>query len=416
MIEIKKLECGVRVVMDKTDYVQSVAIGFWIKTGAVDENAKYAGISHFIEHMMFKGTHNRSAKDIAEDVDKIGGQINAFTGKEATCYYMKTISTNLIKSSDILLDMLTNSKFETKEMAREKKVICEEIKMIQDTPDDDAHDMISRIVNRGNPLGNSIAGTPTSLNNISKKIMKKYFEDEYTRDNIVISIAGNFNKEEICEYLEDKFGSFKARKEEKKHKLLPYEPGYKVKVKDIEQSHFFIGTEGVPITDKSYHKMLLLSNIMGGSMSSRLFQSIREQKGLAYSVYGMNSSSALGGYFSIYAGVSHKNLTSTIEAIKEELFKLSNEGVMIDELNKAKEQMKASFIFGMENMASRMFSAGRSLLLTGKVRSDKEVLEIIDKISLDEINNTTGLITDVSKYSGAAVTDKRIDFKRILTR
>ena len=151
MIKIKKLDCGVRVVMDKTEFVQSAAIGFWIKAGSFDEDKKNWGISHFIEHMMFKGTENRSAKEIAEDVDKIGGQINAFTGKEATCYYIKTLSANLDRAMEILVDMMVNSKFDSREMTRERKVICEEIKMIEDTPDDYAHDLIASIVNRGNP-------------------------------------------------------------------------------------------------------------------------------------------------------------------------------------------------------------------------------------------------------------------------
>lgn len=414
MIKIRKLNCGVRVVMDKTDYLQSVAVGFWVKAGSVDEDDKYAGISHFIEHMMFKGTENRSAKEIAEDIDKIGGQINAFTSKEATCYYVKTLSSNLLKSTEVLLDMLTASKFDKHEMTRERQVICEEIKMIQDTPDEDAHEMISELVNKGNPLGKSIIGTPTSLNRISRNVMVNYIEEEYTRDNIVIAIAGNFDEDEICNYLEGKLLKFKESKKEKKFEIKPYEPRYKVKVKDIEQAHFFLGTEGIKVTDDNYYKMSVLANILGGSMSSRLFQSVRERKGLAYAVYSVHAAATMAGAFYIYAGVSHDNLKPAIEAVKEELIKLGEEGVTAEELDKAKEQMKAGFIFGLENVASKMFSIGKSLLLTNKVKSDEEVLAIVDKITLDEINETAKLICDPKKYSGAAITNRRVDLKKIL--
>lgn len=414
MINIRTLNCGVRVIMDRTDYLQSAAIGIWVKVGSADENAKYSGISHFIEHMMFKGTKNRTPKQIAEDIDILGGQMNAFTGKEATCYYVKTLSSNLIKSTEVLTDMLTESLFEKHEMTRERQVICEEIKMSQDTPDDDVHEMISAIVNKGNPLERSIIGTPSSLKNISRNVMVDYFEREYTRDSIVVAIAGNFDEDEICQYLEEKLSKLKAKKQKKEYKVLPYEKGYRCKVKDIEQAHFFLGKRGVKLTDDNYYKMMVIGNILGGTMSSRLFQSVREQKGLAYSVFGSNASAAITGAFYIYAGVSHENLRPAIRAVNEELIKLGKDGVTADELAKTKEQMKASFIFGQENVASKMFSLGRSLLLTGKVRTDSEVLQIIDDITLEDMNETAKLIADPSEYSVAAITNKRVDLKKLM--
>ena len=198
MIINKKLNSGIRMVLEEIPYVQSVAIGIWVKTGAVDEDEKYAGISHFIEHMMFKGTTNRSAKKIAEDIDRIGGQINAFTGKEATCYYVKAIDSNYKEAADVLIDMLTQSLLDKEEMTKERQVICEEIKMTQDAPDDLAHDTITAMIFKGNDLGKSIIGTPTSLKRITRSVMSNYFAKEYTRDNIVISVSGNFDVDEIC--------------------------------------------------------------------------------------------------------------------------------------------------------------------------------------------------------------------------
>lgn len=414
MINIRTLDCGVRVIMEKTDYLQSAAIGIWVKAGSADEEDKYAGVSHFIEHMMFKGTKNRTAKQIAEDMDRLGSQINAFTSKEATCYYAKALSSNLIKSTEVLLDMLTESLFDKHEMTRERQVICEEIKMTQDTPDEDAHDMISEIVNRGNPLGRSIIGTPTSLKRISRNVLVDYIDNEYTRDSIVVAIAGNFDEDEICDYIEGRMIKFKPSKAKKEHIIQPYSPGYKTKVKDIEQAHFFLGVDSVTLTDEDYYNMTVLGNILGGSMSSRLFQSVREQKGLAYSVYSINASASMAGAFYIYAGVSHDNLRKAIEAVKEELMLLGQKGVTSQELSKAKEQIKANFIFGQENVATKMFSLGKSLILTDRVRTDKEVIEKIDAITVDDINESAKRITDTSRYSAAAITNRRFNLKKVM--
>ena len=414
MINIRTLDCGVRVITDRTDYLQSAAIGIWVKAGSVDEEDRYAGVSHFIEHMMFKGTKNRTAKQIADDMDKLGSQFNAFTSKEATCYYAKTISSNLIKSTEILLDMLTESLFDKHEMTRERQVICEEIKMTQDSPEENVHDMISEAVNRGNPLGRSIIGTPTSLKRISRNVLVDYIDKEYTRDSIVVAIAGNFDEDEICSFLEGRLKRFSPTKEKKNHQIIPYTPAFRTKVKDIEQAHFFLGTESVTMTDDEYYAVTVLGNILGGSMSSRLFQSVRETKGLAYSVYSFNASASMAGAFYIYAGVSHDNLRKAIEAVKEELLILGREGVTKEELSKAKEQLKANFIFGQENVASKMFSLGKSLILTDNVKTDSEVLEKIDSITMDEINKTAVKFADPLKYSAAAITNRRFDIKKVM--
>ena len=196
-IRIKKLDCGVRVVTEKINHVNSAAIGIWVRNGAVDEYKEVAGISHFIEHMMFKGTKKRSARQIAEDIDKIGGQMNAFTGKEATCYYVKSLNTHLFDGAEVLLEMLNESVFDSHEMTKERKVICEEIKMIEDQPDDLAQDKVMEMVFRGSPLGNSVIGTPTSLKKITRPVITEYKKKTYTRDSIVVSVAGNIDEEKI---------------------------------------------------------------------------------------------------------------------------------------------------------------------------------------------------------------------------
>ena len=271
MVKTIKLSCGTKVIMEKTDYVQSAALGIWVKAGAADENDQVSGVSHFIEHMMFKGTEKRTAKQIASDVDKIGGMFNAFTGKEATCYYIKTLSSNIYTGAEIIIDMITGSKFDPEEMDKERQVIYEEIKMIKDAPDDDVYDTIAELVSSGNPLGRSILGTPESLAGIDRSKMIDYFNEEYTRDNIVIAVAGNFDEQRIIDAFEGKLTSLRAEKKEKPFEMKPYKQGFNVKVRDIEQTHICLATPGVSLADDRYYAFVLMNRILGGSMSSRFF-------------------------------------------------------------------------------------------------------------------------------------------------
>ncbi|MFR9010181.1 MAG: M16 family metallopeptidase [Anaerovoracaceae bacterium] len=227
-IDIRILDCGIRVVMEELDHVKSAAVGIWVRNGAVDETPEVAGISHFIEHMMFKGTEKRNSRQIAEDVDKIGGQMNAFTGKEATCYYVKTISSHLMDGADVIIDMVCNAVFDGREMTKERQVICEEIKMIQDQPDDLVHDNITELVFKDAPLGNSIIGTKTSLSRITRPVITAYKEKAYARDSIVISAAGNFDKDAFCAYLSDKFDRLAKERRAKEKKAEAYVPRFKV--------------------------------------------------------------------------------------------------------------------------------------------------------------------------------------------
>ncbi len=414
MIKLRSLNSGIRIIMEEIPYVQSVAVGIWVKAGAVDENDFNSGISHFIEHMVFKGTTHRNSRQIAEDIDKIGGQINAFTGKEATCYYVKSLYNNFEKGTDVLIDMLSDSLFDIEEIEKERKVICEEIKMTLDDPDELAHDTITELVFKNSDLGRSIIGTPKSLNNISRDVMKDYYYNEYSRDNIVISIAGKFDEEQVCSYLEDKLMQLKDNKNRKESIIGEYKPSYKVIEKDIEQSHICLGTKGLKLGDDRYYAFSILNNIMGGSMSSRLFQNIREEKGLAYSVYSMANSFSHDGYFNIYAGVSHDKINNAVNGIKEELIQLEKKGVTLDELNMAKEQLKGHYIFGQESVAGRMFSIGKSMILQGVVYTPEQVIKGIDSVTLDDINRVKKLICDIDNYSAVAVTNNRIKLEEML--
>lgn len=414
MIKIEKLNCGTTLIMERTDYVQSAALGIWVKAGSSDETDDVSGVSHFIEHMMFKGTEKRTAREIASDVDKIGGMFNAFTGKEATCYYIKTLSSNIYQGAEILLDMLTGSKFESAEMEKERKVIYEEIKMVKDSPDDDVYDTISELVASGNPLGRNILGTPESLAGIDRSKLVGYLNDKYARDSIVIAVAGNFDENRIKEMFEDRLNSLRAEKVTQEVKMLPYRQSFDVKVRDIEQTHICLAAPGVSLDDSRYYSFVLMNSILGGSMSSRLFQNIREEKGLAYSVCSMNAFYSDCGFFSIYAGVAHDKVKDTLDAIKFELEALREKGVTDEELSMAKEQMKSSYIFGLENINSRMFSIGKNQLLLGKVYSPDEVLSGFDSVTKEDILNAAEMIGDYSAYCGASVTGKVFDLERLV--
>lgn len=414
MITLKKLDQGITLVTEKMENMKSASIGIWIKAGAVNEAPEIAGISHFIEHMMFKGTKNRTAKEIAEDVDKIGAQINAFTGKEATCYYIKTLGSNIGRSFEILFDMFNDSIFDRDEMEREKLVIYEEMKMIQDSPDEDAHDIICELVFQKDPIGHSIIGNTESLGSIDRDVLLKYIDEQYTKDSIVISVTGNFDQGEVEEIIGEKLGAINAEKAGVPEDGTVTGPLYKVKVKDIEQTHLCLGTRSIKLGAPNYYAFSLLNNIMGGAMSSRFFQNIREQKGLAYSVYSMNSSFTKEGYYNIYAGISHDKVEAAVEAIKEELSLLKKEGVTREELSKGKEQLKSSYIFGQENVNGRMFSIGKNTLLMGRVETMDQVLEKIDKVTMEDIEGVSEIISNIEEYSGVAITNKDIPLQEMM--
>lgn len=414
MIVTRKLDSGVRVVMEKMPGLESCAMGIWVRTGAVNETKDIQGISHFIEHMMFKGTKTRSAKQIAEDVDALGGQINAFTGKEATCYHIRSLTSNAEKSLEILLDMFTDSVFDKEEMKREKLVVMEEMNMVADSPDEDAMDTVCEMVMKGTPLANDILGTPSVLKKISRQKILDYIDKQYTKDSIVFSIAGNFDEDRMIQMFEEKTAGLGASKKQASFSNVKHVPSYRSKVKDIEQAHICMATRSVKNEDERYPAMQILNNIMGGSMSSRLFQHVREQKGLAYSVFSMNSPHSKLGYYTIYAAVGKDNVRPAVSAIKEELELLKRSGVTEYELSKAKEQIKASYIFGNESAGSRMFINGKNLLLDGKVREPKEVLDLIGGVTMEDIERVKKIICDPDDYSAVLVSGKKADMRKIM--
>ena len=414
MLKIRKLNCGLRMVLDYIPEMQSVTVGMWVNAGCVDETPENSGISHFIEHMMFKGTKKRSAREIASELDALGAQSNAFTAKENTCYYIKSLSSNLDKACDVLIDMMTESVFDPVEMEKEKQVVKEEMKMVEDAPDDDVQDMLYEQLFKGEELSHSILGKPETLDAITHDDIVDYIASEYALDQIVVSVAGNFDEEKVCEQFENRLLCMSKIKNKRNHIITDYKPSFRTKVKDIEQSHICLGTRTMKFGDKDAYALSILNNIMGGSMSSRLFQNIREEKGLAYSVYSYISFNDLTGFYGINAGISHDNIEATLEAIKEELVMLKESGVTADEMETSRTQIKANYIFSLENTGSRMVTNGRRVLLRNNVKTPQDIISEIDAVTMDDVSRVAALITDISTYSGTLIGRRDLEISELL--
>ena len=404
MYQKYRLSNGIRVVVEKIPYMKSVSLGIWVGAGSAHENLNNNGISHFIEHMLFKGTETRTAKEIAEAIDNIGGQLNAFTSKECTCYYAKVLDVHIHVAVDVLTDMLFRSTFLDAEIDKEKSVVLEEINMYEDSPEDNVHDLLSSTVFRKHPLGLPILGSCDTINRFDRELLTGYLNRNYTVDNIVISVVGNFNEKELIELLEEKFHYFANRSLKETETDLPaFSADSSTKYKDIEQVHLCIGLEGASLTSSYLYPLLIINNIFGGSMSSRLFQKIREDRGLAYSVYSYLSSYKALGLLTIYIAVNPSHVTEVLGLIHKEIKDLLKIGFTNDELEKSKEQLKGSYILGLESTSSRMVAIGKSELLTNHIEKPKEVLQKIDQVTMEEIDRIIHKVFDLQKASIAAV-------------
>lgn len=384
---MKKLQLknGLRVVMEQIPTCRSVSFGIWVKTGSRNETSEQGGISHFIEHMLFKGTERFSARDIAEEFDAIGGNVNAFTSKEYTCFYAKVLDEHLPIAVDVLSDMFFRSKFDEEEMNREKNVILEEISMYEDTPDDMVHDLITQAAYGTHPLALPILGTEEKLLAMGPQQLRSYMTERYTLDNVVIAVAGNID-DSIVELLEKHFGDFENRGGTASLEAPEFMSGLKFHAKKTEQNHLCLSFPGLPIGHRNQYAMVLLNNALGGGMSSRLFQEIREKRGLAYSVYSYHSSHADSGLFTVYAGTAPKQTKDVLDLTMEVLHEISREGMSQNELRKGKEQLKGSLILSLESTGSRMNRLGKNELMTGRHYTLDEMIEQIEAVTMERVN------------------------------
>ncbi|WP_093726798.1 M16 family metallopeptidase [Terribacillus halophilus] len=385
MLQKHTCKNGLRVVVENMPSVRSVTIGIWILTGSRNEEAKNNGLSHFLEHMFFKGTKNRSAKEIAEAFDAIGGMVNAFTSKEYTCYYAKVLDTHKDFALEVLADMFFESQFAQEEIEKEQKVVLEEIKMAEDTPDDIIHDWLAEAAYGKHPLGLPILGTEDTLMSFTSESVRNYKESHYVPEKMVVSVAGNVD-ESFIQTVEGHFGAFQADSAHRTLEVPGFNPNMISRTKETEQAHLAIGYQGLKLDDPSSYSLMVVNNVLGGSMSSRLFQDVREEKGLAYSVFSYHSTHMDSGMLTIYAGTGKEQLEKLQKTISETLSKLKADGITDKEFNNTKEQLKGNYMLGLESTNSRMSRNGRNELLLGKHPSLNELIERIDNVTMDDVD------------------------------
>ncbi len=405
MEELIRFENGLRLVLKPMNDMFSVSCGVYVGAGSANETSETNGISHFIEHMLFKGTERRSAFEIADSIDRLGGQLNAFTAKECTCFYTRTTSEHIESALDVLSDIFFHSKFDEEELAREKGVVLEEIAMVEDTPDEIALDLLSEGYFGNHPLGQTILGPAENIANFQVSDLKSYMRDYYTADNTVISIVGKFDRDYVCNLVSKLFvNEFSELKSKRRAAgFIAENSKFVSKKKEIEQCHICIAMPSVPYNDEKQNALVILNNILGGGMSSRLFQEVREKKGLAYSVYSFPSAYRDCGVFVFYAGVNPSSSEEAVKCISEEIKRIAKFGVSKDEFERGKAQLKGSFILGQESTSALMNLFGKYTLMTDQMYSLEEKIAAIDSVSIDDVNSLAKSIFDFSKVCVSVV-------------
>ena len=414
MFDVYTLDNGLRVVTEYIEHLNSISVGVMVQNGSRNEEIELNGISHFIEHMFFKGTDKRSAKKIVQDIENIGGQINAYTSKETTCYYIKALNTQLDLCLDVLSDMLLHSKFDEEEIEKEKGVVIEEINMSNDNPEDVLDDIHSKVIFEGNSLAYPILGTVDRIKSFNRKKIKEYIKKHYTPYNSVISICGKFDRVELKKMLEEYFGAWdKEYKYAPQYDEVTLKTGSIYKDKKIEQVHINLGLNGLPYADDKGYSLVMLNNIFGGGASSVLFQKVREELGLCYSIYAYTQPYLGVGTFNIYTGLSKQYADTALQVIDKELKKFASMGISDEKLNINKEKIKAGYILGLESTSSRMFANAKCLLLQNKIKTENDVINRINKIDNDDINYVLercfkpGIIT--SSYVGEGIDEDKLN-------
>ncbi|RPI38318.1 MAG: insulinase family protein [Nitrospiraceae bacterium] len=378
------LENGIPVVMESFKNVRSVALGVWVKVGSRYETPAENGISHFLEHMFFKGTRRRSPKDIAVEIDTMGGDLNAFTSRENTAFYVKVLDEYLEKGVDLLSDIFVHSTFPEDELTKEKKIIKEEIKMVEDTPDDYIHDLFNQTIWGPEGLGQSILGRRDTIAAFTREDLIRHISKYYGTRDIIISCAGKFQPARLMGLLREHFGSLRRGSEPKKGLPPEFRRDVKVYAKDISEAHICIGVPSVSQTSEDRYALFVLNTLLGGGVSSRLFQEIRENRGLAYSVYSYTSMYIDTGLWGIYAGVSKKRIREVAEVIIREMHSLKD-SLTEEELDKAKRHLKGNMILGLESTNSRMNNIARQEIYFGRYISPDEISRAVEMVSLKQI-------------------------------
>lgn len=386
------LDNGLTIISERMDHVRSASVGIWIRSGSRHEDASLNGISHFIEHTLFKGTRNRTAREIAVESDAIGGHVDAFTSREVASYYVKVLDDHLPRAFDLLADLVTAPLFADEDLDRERNVVTEEIKMVGDTPDDLVHEVFVANFWPDHPLGRSILGTIDTLSTFNHERVAGYFSDVYAPRNLVVAGAGNIEPEQFVDMVGRYLGGLKDRPVNLTASAPSHAARRIVLDKDLEQAHLVLGTRCPSMISDDRYAVHVLNVILGGGMSSRLFQTIREEHGLAYAVYSGVNAYTDAGYLSVYAATSPEQLTDVIKLSVEEFNKLKRETVSEAELQRAKDQLKLSIMLSLESTSARMSNLARQEIFYGRQFTLDEILDRIDQVTLGHVQRVAGEI------------------------
>lgn len=397
------LSNGLRVIAEKIPHFRSVSVGLWIGTGSMLETREENGLSHFIEHMLFKGTQQRSAMQIAEEMDAIGGQVNAFTSKECTCYYAKVIDEHFEKALDLLSDMLLHATFNLQDLEKERSVILEEIAMTEDTPEDLVYELLSEAYFGDHALARPILGPAEVIRSVTREQILAFHRRHYRPDNTVLAVAGGYELDQLRELAERYLGAWAAPAQaQKAEPFAGCAQQVRIKRKDIEQVHVCLGYEGIATGADEAYPMAVFNNIFGGGMSSRLFQKIREEMGAAYSVYSYPTSYPDCGVYAIYAGTSIQQAQQVVDEIRRQVDRFLADGFTDREFTQARDQLKGGYILGLESTSSRMSALGRSKLLLGYANEIDEVIRRIERVTPQDVMSVARRILE-SPFAAAAV-------------
>lgn len=396
------LDNGMKLVLESTSAVRSVCIGIWVRAGAIFEDPKINGISHFLEHMMFKGTKNLSARKIAEVMDSVGGQLNAFSAKEFTCFFAKVRDEHIGMAVELLADMLKNSTFDPEELSRERNVVIEEIKMYEDAPDELIHDIFTQSLWKNHPIGYPILGTNESVGSFDRGLVMDYYRKNYVPENFLVTAVGNFKIPKLVAAIKKHFKyDHTAGHAPKRKELAPprHNISHQIREKNVEQVHMVLGTYGIPEGDSDRYKLYVLNSVLGGSMSSRLFQEVRENRGLAYSIFSYATLYKVAGLFAIYAGCGYKECDTVVKLVLDEIHKMKHEKITKTELLRAKEQLKGNMILSLEGINARMNRLGRNEMYFGRQIPIDEVLHNIEAVTVDDVLEIAERLFDVKKLA-----------------
>lgn len=380
------LDNGIKIVTEKIDTVRSISAGIWVKTGSRDESDELAGVTHFLEHMLFKGTEKRSAYDIAQSMESVGGYLNAFTSTEYTCYYARCLDDKLANALEVLSDMVRNSRFPEEELEKEKKVVLEEMKMYKDSPDDYVFEIFSDQVFNNHPIGRPVIGFEETVSSFTRRNLFDYTEERYRPDNLLVAVAGNVDHQEVIALVRellDQPRSEPTRRTEQP--LTPYAKSRKEVSKVIEQTHMVLGRRALHYDHPDKYLLLLANTVLGGGMSSRLHQNVREKYGYCYSIGTFNQSYTDSGLFGVYIGTDKEYVNHVRELIQGEFERIRNEKISGQELSEAKAQLKGKLLLSQESTSNRMTRLAKSELYFERYITLDELVENIDAVSADEL-------------------------------